>query len=410
MKNVAVVLYMGLTGFGVVRSLAKQGVVVHGVDWNPNAIGFSSRHCREVHLFANPVECPDQFIAELVDLGKRLGRESVLFLAADYYVSIVSEFRDVLSEYFLFNVPTAPVVDVIADKRGQYRIASELGIPIPVTVPLISREDLRICQELFRFPVVVKGAVSHLWQSEFGDKAALVYGFDELKGMYELALKKGIGMLAQEWVAGPNRNHFKVCACYSRERKLLALFSTQKTRQYPVDFGVGTLMTSVNMPNLVETGQRLFNGLEYTGVGSIEFKMDERDGKFRLIELNPRFWQQSFQSTCAGVNFPYIYYLDCIGEKVEPELKFKENVRWVDLEQDFRSFLGNRKRAKISLLEWLKSVISAQCHAYFSLDDWKPFWEHWRFVLRNPLGRIARKLAKNKSRGLGGEAGKAYSE
>jgi predicted ATP-grasp superfamily ATP-dependent carboligase len=142
-------------------------------------------------------------------------------------------------------------------------------------------------------------------------------------------------------------------------------------------------MTSRNVPALVELGRRFFEGLNYTGVGSIEFKKDDKDGTFKLIELNPRLWQQNIQATYAGVNFAYINYLDCIGEMVEPSLHFRENVRYVDRIQDFRSFLGNRQRGDVSIYQWLTSVYKADCFAYFAWDDMIPAWKRLICLIRD---------------------------
>jgi hypothetical protein len=50
----------------------------------------------------------------------------------------------------------------------------------------------------------------------------------------------------------------------------------RKLRQYPVDFGVGTLMESVAEPELAALGLRFFNAMGWRGPGSIEFKRDGR--------------------------------------------------------------------------------------------------------------------------------------
>jgi predicted ATP-grasp superfamily ATP-dependent carboligase len=128
-------------------------------------------------------------------------------------------------------------------------------------------------------------------------------------------------------------------------------------------------MISGNHPELIALGRKLFEGMGYNGVGSIEFKKDDRDGQYKLIELNPRFWQQNIQATYAGVNFPYINYLDCIGEKIDPVLSFKEDIRFWDAYPDVQSFLANRKRGDVSFFEWFKSILSADCHAHFAWDE-----------------------------------------
>ena len=57
-------------------------------------------------------------------------------------------------------------------------------------------------------------------------------------------------------------------------------------------------------------GKRFLESIGYRGIGSAEFKRDERDGELKLIELNPRYWQQAALAERCGVNFPLAQYLD----------------------------------------------------------------------------------------------------
>ncbi len=47
MKNIAIVMHMGVNGLGITRSLGRSGVYVIGVDYNSKAVGFSSKFCRK---------------------------------------------------------------------------------------------------------------------------------------------------------------------------------------------------------------------------------------------------------------------------------------------------------------------------------------------------------------------------
>ncbi len=124
---------------------------------------------------------------------------------------------------------------------------------------------------------------------------------------------------------------------------------------------------------------KYFEGVCYTGVGSIEFKKNDKDDRFTLMELNPRLWLQNIQASCAEINFPYINYLDCTGEKINPVLNYKKNITWINLKRDYKSFKKNRTRGDISFFNLFKSVLSADCFAYLSLDDLVPLWEKLKY-------------------------------
>ena len=399
----AFILGMGQNGLGVARSLGRAGIPLVGVDCRRNGIGFSSRYCSRKAVLSHPEENPEQSLEGLMALGRGLERKGVLIPTVDYYVSFIARWRHELSRHFVFNIPAAPVLERIVDKRRQYEWAAELGIPIARSFLPADPSELPAILETSAFPLLVKGASSNAWHDAFKNKGVVVRDRSRLLEVLNAAWGLGLGVVVQELVLGPNRNHFKVCAYYTAGRELLALFSVHKVRQYPVDFGVGTFMVSIRQDELISLGRRFFEGVGYTGVGSIEFKRDDRDGRFKLIELNPRLWLQHEHAVHAGLNFPLLNYRDCLGEAVEPALEFREHVAWLNFLQDVRSFLGNRSSGESGLISWLCSIASARSFAYFALDDPWPSWSNSHYGLQfiAPLlhpGKLFRALSAGGSR------------
>lgn len=392
LKNKAIVLNLDSNGLGVLRSLGREEIEVWGIDFRKDAVGYYSKFCRKKFNFSNPAKEPEKLLTELIELGKNLPYKAVLLPTADYYVIFLSKYENELKEYFSFNIPSKEILDSIVDKKKQYDWASKLGIPIAKSFLPKSLNDLEEID--IKYPVIIKGLNSSKWSEVFNQKGFKANNFDELRQHLKVVFDKNILPIIQEIVIGPNKNHYKVSAYYNKERKPLAIFSTQKQRQFPGEFGVGTYMVSKKMPELIDLAKRFFEGIGFTGVGSIEFKFDERDGKFKLIELNPRLWQQNIQATYAGINFPLINYLDCVGEKIESIETFKEEVVWLDAIQDFQSFLYNYKNKQIKFLEWIKSLIKTNCFAYFAWDDPLPGLKnsnYWLKYLKLPFKLINKK-------------------
>jgi D-aspartate ligase len=51
----------------------------------------------------------------------------------------------------------------------------------------------------------------------------------------------------------------------------------------------------------------LIRTIGYSGIAHIDMRQDAADGRFTVVDFNPRFWASLFSSTCAGVNFPYLW-------------------------------------------------------------------------------------------------------
>jgi predicted ATP-grasp superfamily ATP-dependent carboligase len=370
--NIAVVLSMSEAGLAVTRSLGRRGIKVFGVDYKSDAENFSSKYCDRQLIFSNPETHPEKCLEEFLALGRTLKEKAVLLPTNDYYTKFISRNRIELSEYYLFIIPTVEVLEGILDKQKQYERAEQLGICIPKTFAPLDLGHLEEMASSISYPVYIKGANSYLWFWQFRNKGFLAANYQELKQYYESAVGKNLKSVVQEIVIGPNTNHFEVNAYYSAQKELVGLFCTQKARQYPIDFGNGTFMISKKLPELSSLARRLFEGIGYMGAGVIEFKKDERDGRFKLLELNPRFTQQYFHAAVAGIDFAHMNYLECVGKKPEPAMEYEEDILYVDLFLDLLSFLQHRKQGYLTFTQWWRSVRKADCVEYFSRDDLKP--------------------------------------
>jgi len=88
----------------------------------------------------------------------------------------------------------------------------------------------------------------------------------------------------------------------------------------------------------------------------VEFRIDPRDGKPKLMEINPRFWGSLQLAIYSGVDFPYLLYKMAIDGDVEPVFEYKTGikVRWLLL-GDILRFLGIQNSNKLKALpEFLK--------------------------------------------------------
>lgn len=126
-------------------------------------------------------------------------------------------------------------------------------------------------------------------------------------------------------------------------------------------------------PQVVELGWQFLRAIDFRGIGSLEFKRDDRDGALKLIELNPRLWQQNALATVSGINFPLLQYRDLTGEAPSPQVAFRVGVRWLDASSDFRSCWSYRQAGILSMRDWLASWRGVRSFATFALDDPAPF-------------------------------------
>ena len=384
-RPVAVILDMGLGGLAIARSLGREGIRVFGLDFSSEyQPGLKSRYCIPF-LASHPEKDPQPLLELLTKQAMALPEKAVLYPATEPYVRFVSEFRSELEAHFLFAIPSRDTVDSILDKRRQYDLADRLDIPYPVTWSPESPHDLDQMKDRIEYPAFIKPRYSKgIWSEQYRVKGFVVRNYAELTDTYRLLCNANHQVLVQSIVRGPDSNIYEVYVYISKDGVPLAAFVTRKLRQYPVMFGNATCMVSDHNDDVLRIALEFFRGIDYRGLGSIEIKKDDRDGEYKLIEVNPRLGVQSIHATYAGLNFPLIQYMDLIGSPME-DIKlndYKDGVKWLDMMHDLWAFLVLYRHGGLSVNDWLRSISDTDCHAYFAPDDLMPFLRQYasRFV------------------------------
>jgi predicted ATP-grasp superfamily ATP-dependent carboligase len=85
---------------------------------------------------------------------------------------------------------------------------------------------------------------------------------------------------------------------------------------------------AVWVEEVVEQGLRLLSALGFHGVSQVEFKRDLRDGRYKLMEVNPRLWQWHGLAAACGVDLALIAYADLTGRRPAPARMNREGKRW----------------------------------------------------------------------------------
>jgi predicted ATP-grasp superfamily ATP-dependent carboligase len=114
-----------------------------------------------------------------------------------------------------------------------------------------------------------------------------------------------------------------------RESNWVAGFNTQKLVQAPEGFGTGCIVQCVHRPELRGPTAKLLSAMRYTGIAEVEYKRDSRTGKYQLIEVNPRPWDQHRLGHACGVDLIYLAYCELAGYPIQATVPRATGQKWI---------------------------------------------------------------------------------
>jgi D-aspartate ligase len=325
----AVVLGAHYAALSVVRALTREGIRVLVVASDRHDHACHSRFVSDLIVAPSPVDDGDGLLAALLDVGEDWAG-ALLIPTLDEYVIWVSRTRAKLSERYVFAVPGPDVIDRIIDKSLHYAVAREAGVPIPEFLVPDSVASLEEWRGADRYPCIVKPFESRRFSEIYGAKVLVARDFAELTEQYADARARGLDVMVCEIIPGEDCSIFSY-HCYIDSRgEVLAELCTQKLRQYPTGFGQASVVRTVPMiPEVRELSLKVLSASGYFGESSTEFRLDRRDGLYKLMEVDARPNVYEWLFVEAGVNLPHITYRDVVeGVRTTPPA-YDTDLHWI---------------------------------------------------------------------------------
>jgi D-aspartate ligase len=174
--------------------------------------------------------------------------------------------------------------------------------------------------------------------------------------------------MVQELIPGGGSQQFAYCAFY-KDGSAHSTMVVQRQRQHPPEFGrASTLVQTVELPLLETLSERFLSATGYYGLVEVEYKLDARDGAFKLLDVNARTWGYHSLGQRAGVDFPYLLYADQVGAESE-RVRARPGVRWIRLVTDIPTGFVEIAGGRLNWRKYLSSLRSFDVEAVFSRQD-----------------------------------------
>lgn len=366
----AVVVGGDFSGLGIVRSLGRRGIPVCVID-DGFSIAGSSRFATH-SLTAPTIRKEKETVEFLIETASRLNlRGWVLFPTRDETVAAIARYRSQLTEWYRVPTPDWESVKWAWNKTNTYKLAEQLGIPIPKTWCPRNLEELDAIDA--EFPLGVKPAVKEDFFYATKAKAWRANDRDELRKLFTKAQQYVAGneVLIQQFIPGGGEQQFSSCVFFKNGVALGSL-EAKRLRQHPPEFGrAATYVETINRPDLMEPTIRFLKAMNYYGLAEVEYKLDPRDGQYKLLDVNARTWGFHCLGPAAGVDFSYMLFCDQVGEEVQ-ECRGRSGVGWIRMVTDIPTSLREIAAGRLTVGNYFKSVKDFSVESVFSSDDLKP--------------------------------------
>jgi hypothetical protein len=362
----------------VAADLARLGCAVDAVARRSAPI-MRSRHCRRG--FVSPSPSAPEFGAVL---RERLatGAYDAVYLCTDEVIASVTTMAMAADGAWPIPVSRPETVELLKSKNAVLDFLRMAGVPIPRTLVPDPQDLVSAAREL-GWPLLVKGD-----RGQGAQHVRFVDRLDQLSAAYaEIAALECDARrrpALQECVPGPT---YLVGGLFDHGRPL-RLCAHRMALMYPARGGETVQAVTERPTRAIDNALRAFAALEYHGLGEADMIRDERDGEFRILEINPRVWASIGLARHAGVDFYTPYTRLARGECVAPDLAFEEGIRYDRVQGELRLVRAQPRR----IFGFLRNCLDPKIRNDFEWTDVAanlPSVEQWRRILARLRGSAA---------------------
>jgi predicted ATP-grasp superfamily ATP-dependent carboligase len=269
----------------------------------------------------------------LIEIVKK--RRIDLILPIGNSVVYISKIKRYLERYSRVLVEDYEKLIKFHDKSQTLIMAKELDIPYPFTVIPKNVNDIKFSASKLKYPIVLKArkgaGADGVWYARSAPELINLYlKVTDTENIGDGVVRDTTQPMLQEYI--PGELHDVTAFCINGKMKLGLTQKRLLTR--PLSGGAGIFNVTTKNEQLLQYASEIIHNNAWTGVMLIDFKMDSRDGRPKLLEINPRFWGTTWLTIKAGFNYPYYLVSDALGRSVTLPKNYSVGLhcRWPILE------------------------------------------------------------------------------
>jgi biotin carboxylase len=270
-------------------------------DWRAGRIQKANTEREEVYIQAILCICEKESI-------------DTIFPSFDPHVYVFSKNKERFQRIgVLIPVPDYEIVLIPLDKYRTIRAAQEVGFPCPKTYLPESDDDLRRIVDDVGFPLVIKPRFT-----AGGRGTEVVKDLPALLEKTRLIRRNHGPAMIQEYIAAKREARASFNLVVDKNGELKTAFSaTVRRGSLRLVAATATVIEPCEPHPYVTHATSLLRHCRWWGGATVQSRIDSRDGRPKLMEINPRLGIGLWQRTELGINEPWMCLKIAKGEEVE---------------------------------------------------------------------------------------------
>jgi len=291
------VLLTGAThkiGMAAIYSLSKEGFTIIGTD--ERALPFKL-HSRQLNsYYTHALFKDDKFYEDILSIIKKEKPDVLIPIGS---TKQISQHKNEISKYVNILVPDYESFCTAYDKKKTYEICKEAGVAMPkrftdmeANYQLTNEKNTKL---VIKPDFDIGGARGLRFVNTVEELDAARKNIKNTCGNY----------IIEEFIPGASKMR-AIQLVFDKEHKISACFILKKIHQWPITGGVTAYAESTLEWELLDFIMPFFRKCLWEGPVGVQLIIDERDGKPKLIEINPRFTGSLAFPIQCGVNLPLV--------------------------------------------------------------------------------------------------------
>ena len=312
-----------------VRSLGRKGVEVHVAPFDLSAPALTSRYITKVHSVPVYLDGGGLWLEAMLRLLSTERFAMVIPCDERSLLPLVRHATE-LSNFSKLSIPNEQGMALFFDKHATRELATSLSIPVAAGKILAPSDTAASIISDLGLPMIAKHRQSFAWPEIYvRTKATVVRNEAALAAWMADNSVHGEAILFEKMFPGIGVGVSVLCD----RGVVLQAFEHHRVREFD---GSGYYRKSAPIDQgRLDAVARMVAASGYTGIAMFEFKVDQANSEWILLEVNARPWGSLPLPVAIGIDFPFRLYRLVVHGETTAAVSYRPDLYGRNLIADF---------------------------------------------------------------------------